>query len=507
MTFNKEKANEHKEWLTNFLPGTYLVNRIATIPIDGFINKDLIPLLMADNARPTPSMVDGLDSGQRKVIFGAFKMMLTADIRVDQFAGYVTANSAYHHGDQRLASTIIGLAQDFVGSNNINFLLPNGQFGSRVQGGKDAASPRYIYTALSPIARRIFHVHDDPLLTYLTDDDTKIEPEWYMPIIPMVLVNGSDGIGTGWSSNIPNYNPVDIIANIRRLMKGEEQVPMLPWYRGFTGPVVKESEHRYKTSGVIEELDESTVRITELPIRTWTTPYKEQIETWITGTEKVPSWIKDFRDDSNQARVDLTVTLTQEQLRKAREEGLESKFKLASTVSTSNMVCFDPQGRIKRYSSAEEIVQDFFDLRLDYYRKRKEHLTNLFAKQWMRLDNKVQFLLMVLSGDLQLNNHQVFIIQNLRDNGFEPESELDPNNNPLADQDGEGPKARVDNEHDYDYLLDMPLRRLLHEEVEELKEQRDAKGVELDVFDKTEVDLWNEDLDDFTAAWEQWLRI
>ncbi|KAG0244718.1 DNA topoisomerase [Mortierella sp. GBAus27b] len=508
MAFNKKKADERKEWLANFQPGTYLDNRISKIPIDDFINKELILFSMADNVRSIPSVVDGLKPGQRKVIFAAFKRKLNAEIKVAQLVGYVSEKTAYHHGEQSLATTIVGLAQDFVGSNNLNLLLPNGQFGSRVQGGKDAASPRYIFTALSPSARRVFHPHDDPLLTYQTDDDMKIEPEWYMPIIPMVLVNGSDGIGTGWSSSIPNYNPVDIIANIRRLMKGEEQVPILPWYRGFAGAIEKETEHRYKVSGTIEELDDANVRITELPIRTWITPYKEQMEAWITGTDKVPSWVKDFRDDSTQARVDLTVTLSQDQLRKVREEGLESKFKLSTTVSTSNMVCFDPQGRIKKYGSAEEITQEFFDLRLNYYRKRKEHLINVFTKQWMRLDNKVRFILAFISGELQLNNRkEAFVIQDLSIRGFNTASELDADYDPLADQDSEATKAQTDKGREYDYLLDMPLRRLTQEKVEELKKQRDEKNAELKaLIDKTVFDLWNEDLDAFLAAWEDRLQ-
>jgi DNA topoisomerase-2 len=270
--------------------------------------------------------------------------------------------------------TIVGLAQDYVGSNNVNLLMPNGQFGSRMQGGKDAASARYIFTALSPITRRIFHPHDDPLLKYLNDDGDSIEPEWYMPVIPMVLVNGSEGIGTGWSSSIPNYNPVDIIANIRRLMKGEEQVPLVPWYRGFIGTIEKEKEHRYKVSGICQELDDTTVHITELPVKTWTTPFKEQIDNWIAGSDKVPAWIKDYRDDGTLSRIDLTITLTEDNMRKARQEGLESKFKLTSTVTTSNMVCFDPEGRIKKYNSTEEIVQEFFDLRLKLYRRRKVNI-------------------------------------------------------------------------------------------------------------------------------------
>lgn len=267
--------------------------------------------------------------------------------------------------------TIVGLAQDFVGSNNINLLSPNGQFGTRMMGGKDAASARYIFTAVPPITRRIFHPQDDALLTYLNDDGDWIEPNWYIPVLPMVLVNGSEGIGTGWSSSIPNYNPSDIIDNIRRLMKGEEQVPMVPWYRGFVGDIEKESEHRYKVSGRAFEVDDNKVQVTELPIRTWTTPYKEQLEQWIQGSDKVPSWIKDYDDESTLTSVNMTITLKDGQMRKVLEEGLDKAFKLTSSVATSNMVCFDPQGRIKKYNSPEEIVQEFYDVRLDYYRKRK----------------------------------------------------------------------------------------------------------------------------------------
>ncbi|KAG0208879.1 DNA topoisomerase 2 [Mortierella sp. GBA30] len=510
MAFNKKKADERKDWLSNFQPGTFLDTRIDKITIEDFINKELILFSMADNIRSIPSMVDGLKPGQRKVIFGAFKKKIAGEIKVAQLTGYVSEKSSYHHGEQSLTMTIVGLAQDFVGSNNINLLSPNGQFGSRMQGGKDAASARYIFTAVQPITRRIFHVHDDPLLNYLNDDGDSIEPEWYVPVIPMVLVNGSDGIGTGWSSSIPNYNPKDIIDNIRRLMKGEPQVPMLPWYRGFVGTVEKESEHRYKVSGAIEELDDTTVKISELPIRTWTTPYKEQIESWITGTDKTPAWVKDYRDDGTLSRIDLTVTLTQEQMRKARAEGLETKFKLVSSVATSNMVCFDPQGRIKRYSSPEEIVQEFYDLRLEYYRKRKDHLIDVYTKQWMRLDNKVRFILMIISGELQVQNRKkALIVDEMRMKGFNGASELDVEIDTAAADtpEGEAPKVKIEKGNEYDYLLKMAIWSLTHEKVEELKKERDAKNAELKLLiDKSAYDLWNEDLDAFLAAWEDVLQ-
>ncbi|KAI1319072.1 DNA topoisomerase 2 [Mortierella claussenii] len=508
MAFNKKKADERKEWLSHFQPGTYLDTRIDRIPIEDFINKELILFSMADNIRSIPSMVDGFKPGQRKVLFGAFKKKIVGEIKVAQLGSFVSEKTSYHHGDVSLAMTIVGLAQNFVGSNNINLLMPNGQFGSRTQGGKDAASARYIFTAVAPITRRIFHVHDDPLLNYLNEDGDWIEPEWYMPVIPMILVNGADGIGTGWSSSVPNYNPEDIVANIRRLMKGEEQVPMVPWYRGFVGSIEKETEHKYKISGLIEEADDTKVRITELPIRTWTTPYKEQLESWATGTDKQTAWIKDHRDDGTLTRIDLSVNMTHDQMRKAREEGLASKFKLVSSVSTSNMVCFDPQGRIKRYTSPEEIVQEFYDLRINHYRKRKDHLLDRYTKQWTRLDNRVRFILMIISGELQVQNRKkALIVQDMRNKGFTSVQNLDLEIDVSENPDPEAAEVKVESGNEYDYLLKMAIWSLTHEKVEELKRERDAKNAEIKMLiDKTAYDLWNEDLDSFIVAWQELLQ-
>ena len=150
-----------------------------------------------------------------------------------QLAGSVAEISAYHHGEASLMGTIIGLAQNFIGSNNINLLEPHGQFGTRLLGGKDSASPRYINTKLSPLARHVFNENDDNILDYLMDDNLRIEPEWYIPILPMVLVNGADGIGVGWSTCVPNHNPRDIIRNIRGMLRGRAFSELHPWYKGF----------------------------------------------------------------------------------------------------------------------------------------------------------------------------------------------------------------------------------------------------------------------------------
>lgn len=79
----------------------------------------------------------------------------------------------------------------------------------------------------SSLARLVFPPVDDNLLKYNYDDNQRVEPEWYIPIIPLVLVNGAEGIGTGWASKIPNYNIREIVNNIHRMLNGDEPLPMV----------------------------------------------------------------------------------------------------------------------------------------------------------------------------------------------------------------------------------------------------------------------------------------
>ena len=194
MAFAKKRVDDRKLWLLSMEPGVHIDYDVDRITYDNFINKELILFSHADNERSLPHFMDGFKPSQRKVLFACFKRNLKQEIKVAQLAGYISEHSAYHHGEASLTQTIIGMAQNFVGSNNINLLSPCGQFGTRLMGGKDAASPRYVFTKLETITRCIFHPHDDPLLAYLDDDGQSIEPEYYVPIIPMALVNGAGTI-------------------------------------------------------------------------------------------------------------------------------------------------------------------------------------------------------------------------------------------------------------------------------------------------------------------------
>ena len=207
------------------------------------------------------------------------KKNLTAEIKVAQFSGYTSKESGYHHGEASLNAAIVGMAQNFVGSNNINLLLPNGQFGTRLQGGKDSASERYIFTQLNKITRSIFPASDDNILNYLNDDGLSVEPVFYAPIIPMVLINGSKGIGTGFSTDIMCFNPLQIIQYLKnKLLSIEEDMEFIPYYEGFQGLITKISDDKFLIKGVYEKLGNDKIRVTELPVGYWTEDFKELLE-------------------------------------------------------------------------------------------------------------------------------------------------------------------------------------------------------------------------------------
>jgi len=510
LAFNKKKADDRKEWLRQFVPGTFLDHNISKVPISDFINKELILFSMADNMRSIPSVVDGLKPGQRKIMFACFKRNLRAEIKVAQLAGYVGEHTAYHHGEQSLQSTIVNLAQDFCGANNVNILAPIGQFGTRAMGGKDAASARYIFTNLLPITRAVFHRSDDALLNYLNDEGSSIEPEWYMPTIPLVLVNGSDGIGTGWSTSIPNYNPKDIVANLKRRMAGEEVQPMTPWYRGFSGTIERLANDKFKCAGVVNETSPGVYEITELPVRTWTSSYKEWLEERVAGTDKVPATVKEYKEYHTDRRVKFIVELNPKGKEEIASKGAETFFKLATTISIGNMVVFDPAGKIQKYTSPEAMLEEFYLLRLSFYQKRKEHLVEELKLLYERLSNQARFVKMIIERELIVSNRKrKDIVVDLRKHKFRPfpkqakavvAGDVDQNVNP-EDQE------EITADNDYDYLLTMAIYNLTKEKVDKLLAERDSREKELNVLLKrTPQDLWKQDLDEFEKLWEEMLE-
>ncbi|KAF8319936.1 type II DNA topoisomerase [Clavulina sp. PMI_390] len=500
LAFSKKKADDRKDWLRKFKPGTFIDHSVDEITYDDFINRELILFSMADNIRSIPSVVDGLKPGQRKILFGCFKRNLKAQIKVAQLVGYISEKTAYHHGEQSLTSSIVALAQDYVGSNNVNLLSPDGQYGTRFNGGKDAASARYIFTHLPTITRTIFHPHDDPILNYLVDDGDSVEPEWYTPVVPIVLLNGAEGIGTGWSTNVPSYNPEDVVANLRRLMHDEELVPMTPWFRGWKGTIERDGNNKDKfiVTGTIKQLDDTSVEITELPIHRWTEGYKEFLESCIIGG--------DYKEHHAGRHVHFIVNMPAEKLNHAVAEGLVSQFKLSTTLTTSNLICFDQDGSIKKYNSPEEILKDFYDVRFQFYHKRKANMVKNLEDQVDKLNNQARFVQMIIDEELVVSKRKkADIVAELRSLKFRPfpkVSKAKEAGEEIAAQEDEDAEESAGGLSDYDYLLGMAIWSLTQEKVTKLRRERDAKEEELEVFIKvTPAQLWDNDLEEFLRAW------
>ncbi|KAL6079289.1 DNA topoisomerase 2 [Balamuthia mandrillaris] len=538
LAFSKSRVNDRKTWLSNFKLGTCLDSNVSQIRYADFINKELIHFSIADCARSIPCFVDGLKPGQRKILFACFLRNLRKEMKVAQLTGYVGSVSAYHHGEESLAKTIVGMAQNFCGSNNINLLVPAGSFGSRLQGGKDAASPRYIHTLLCDITRKIFHPDDDNLLEYLDDDGFSIEPRFYVPIIPMVLINGADGIGTGWSSFVPNYNPRDVITNIQRLIRGQEMQTMHPWYRGFEGIITEDIANktpRYKNTGIFRRPDPETLEIVELPIGMWTQKYKKFLEELRSGTKKHPDpVIKDFDEHHTHKKVHFVIYLLPETAKKlTTNDDIEKFFKLSDYLSINNMHLFDEQLKIRRWDTAAELMQDFYEIRLDYYERRKKFMENLLERKLSKLDNQVRFILAVVEERLVVNKRKkAELLAQLEKEGYDKfsnDDELGTNawkrrkkqakkkersEDDEEDEEEEKKNKKKDKkktENGYDYLLSMKLWNLTMEKVEELIAQRDKKKEELEELKRTGVTtLWERDLqalmesyEAFEQAWEE----
>lgn len=541
MAFAKKCVDQRKEWLTKYmdeckqrkllgLPERYLYTKTTKeVTYREFINLELVLFSNMDNTRSIPCVVDGLKPGQRKVLFTCIKRNDKREVKVAQLAGSVAEKSAYHHGETSLCSTIVNLAQNFVGSNNINLLMPNGQFGTRLQGGKDSASPRYIFTMMSPLTRFIFHPHDDPLLEYLKDDNLKIEPTWYLPIIPMVLVNGCEGIGTGWATKIPNHNPRDIIFNLRRMIQKEEPKPLIPWYKNFKGGTESVGDYRYVTVGNISILGENKIEITELPVATWTQNFKENtLEPLLNGNDKQKAIVTDYKEYHTDTTVRFVITLAADEFRKLEREdsGFHRVFKLTSSISLTQMHAFDSNNCLRRYENVNVILREFYDLRLEYYQKRKDYLQGMLEAETSLLSNQARFILEKCNKTLTVENKKrKVMIDELIQRGYDPDpiamwkekmkaeddeedqpAEEDEENNAQEDvKPGKSSKTAVDSEKAfqkltdvkrYNYLLGMSLWMLTEEKKNELLKQRDNKIAELNVLKaKTPESIWMDDLD------------
>lgn len=486
--FHKSHANDRKEWMEMYDPSIYNEipdrDQVSNMSISDYLNHEVIKFSIDDCSRNIPCIIDGFKEGQRKIIYACFKKKLTTEFKVAQLAGYVAEHTAYHHGEVNLYGTITGMATCFVGSNNIPLLYRGGQMGTRLMGGKDAAAARYIFTKLETLTRCIFPEEDDGLLEKNYDDGIAVEPKFYVPIIPMVLVNGVSGaIGTGWSSNIPSYNPIDICKYIKTWIKTDGQGPfeeLTPWYSGFTGVIEKSGDNRYITHGTCTRLTNNKVLISELPIGVWTDTFKEKIEDLV--DEKV---FKQMKNYSTTQKVHFEVIETAD-----GEKCTPELLKLYSYLSTSNMVLFTEKGTIKRYENVHEILNEFCTTRLRYYKLRKDNLINQLTNQLNKAELSKRFLTDVMEDRLNVfKRNEKDIIKDMIKLGYTAQN----------DEEDSGEDSG------FMYLFKMSVRSFSNEKITQLTSEINTyKNKIKDIKTKTHGEMWGEDIENFLTKYGEW---
>ena len=503
LAFNKKRADDRKEWLANYDKNDVLDYVSEEVTYETFINKDLIHFSNRNLERAIPNIMDGLKESTRKIMYACFKRKLyTNEIKVVQLAGNVSEITAYHHGEGSLQEAIIGMAQIFVGTNNINLLSPNGQFGTRIQGGEDASSPRYIYTLLSKLSRAIFKEEDNEILNYLNEDGLSIEPDYYIPIIPMVLVNGSIGIGTGYSTNIPQFNPeeiiniyLDIINEIKTnvgavltdddihkttsIIDKKEITPIVPYYLGFKGEIYKNEKGTYSSKGCYKWINNTTVEVTELPIGTWTENYKEFLEELLTKNNQ---YLKSFESHYTAKNVKFILKLT-DTAKETLGDKFINEFNLVSNknLSLNNLHLFTTKGNIKKYANVAEILKEWSYTRIIKYQERKNNQLERMELEFLILSAKIRFIIDVIEENIKIMNRKMKDV----------EQQLDE-------------KQYYKFENSYDYLLRMPIYQLTTERKEELEKEVAKLKLAIEELKNTSIIIiWENELKVLLEEWHK----
>lgn len=609
LVFNKHRIEDRKQWLLqNYSKDLALDLSQPHVSYKDFIAKELIHFSFSDNLRSIPSAIDGLKPSQRKVLYGSFRKNLVHDeIKVVQLAGYIAEKTAYHHGEAALHATIINMAQNFVGSNNIPLLEPIGQFGTRAKGGADFASPRYIFTKLSPLARLLCPAADDAILDYLEEDGLEVEPRFFLPIVPLLLINGSQGIGTGWSTSIPPFHPLQIIDRVLEKLDNHtlksstaSLTPLQPWLAGFRGSIVrangsasssvgrrdvdddvtsmvtadtdsnddagdeKEGDNSgssvgddtmsmsddgdsasdvepsiadFVSHGVVRRINATTLEISELPYQKWTEDYKRFL---VQLVEK--GRIKSFREMHTTERVRFEITaavstfddmLRKETKRRAKSPSSSTTaespflvpFRLTSNILLGNMHAFTASGHIRRFATAEDILDEHFVERLAGYVRRKAHLVRAETVNEALASNKSRFIDDIIAGRLRLmdpstqqSRSQQELVNDLIQLGYQSFDEIQSlgsstgdRSNSISQRNNSGGddknSVRSDSKKDFAYLLGLPLQSLTLDQAQTLRRQAAEVRDSLHQLQaRSEHDMWRDDLLRLRRGFMQYLK-
>lgn len=436
--------------------------------IDNFLDVDqrLFALSVIED-RAIPSAVDGFKPVQRKIMHIADRIWKTGKekfMKAYQLGGQVSSLALYEHGDASMNSAIISMNQDF--KNNLPLLEGSGQYGNLKV--PVAGQPRYVETRLSPNFRAVYK--DSNLLPGRTEEGVAIEPPYFLPVIPMVLVNGGEGIAVGYSSNILNRNPMDVTEACIACLKGKKMKELPPYLKDFSGEWKRDENNpnKWHMKGRHEIVNTTTVRVTELPPDTTYEKYEEYLDSLVES--KV---IADY-DNNSSSSPDYSLKFTRADLKKRIEDGtLEPLLKITAS-ETENITTLDENGHLKIFAMAEDIVPWFCSFRLGWYGKRKERMISETENDINILSEKARFLKAIIDKKLKIASMpRKEAVEWLEKNKF------------LKSGGG------------YDYLLSIPIGGLTRERYEEILKHIGSRKSDLEeIKSKTPEEMYLADLNE-----------
>jgi len=487
LAFNESMSDIRKQWIEQYKPMN--VEDIINQPISQFLYYELTEYMLSNLIRCIPKLTDGLKESQRKALWcsmikwkgrygwaDAVSRGQIDEIKVNSLAAMTTTECNYKHGEKSMAETIIQMTQGFIGSNNLPYFVPEGQFGTRNKGGDDAADPRYTFVKPQPYLPYIFRNDDYELLDRIIDEGIYIEPITFLPIIPMCLVNGCIGIGSGYSTFIPNHNPIDIINWLRCKLNNKPLPNIKPWYKGFKGTIdieekiynmeddelgsdqVGNGKKSMVTRGVYEVKDDKII-VTELPIRRYIYPYKLWLDKMVT--------LKKIRYNNYSTADTVRFEI------KGMDNISYTSLRLIRSFGLSNMVLLDDDNKPKRYNSVVDILEEFYRRRLIYYGKRKELMLDRLKKKIKDIEDIVKLFELIVDGKLVIINEPYEVV-----------------------------KSRlIECSIDYKILDKIKLSNCSREEINRRLEELNTLKLEMDrLYNITPETLWLRDLDELEAV-------
>ncbi|CCW67803.1 unnamed protein product [Phytomonas sp. Hart1] len=483
--FDSTEVEWRKDWMakTDAFDAEVDIDRSKkTLNITDFVHKEMVHFALLGNTRAIPHSVDGLKPSQRKILWAMFRRGGSEACKVSQLSGYISEASAFHHGEASLQETMVKMAQNFTGGNNLNLLVPEGQFGSRQQLGGDHAAPRYIFTKLSRFARLLFPSEDDPLLDYVEEEGALVEPTHFAPILPMLLCNGSVGIGFGFATNIPSFHPLDVSAVVRSMIHGEPAriavKRLVPWAVGFQGKVRRGPEKEFRAVGSYTAYRGGRFHIRELP---WTMSI-EAFRQHISGlaSQDVVQRIADY---SGANHIDIDLFLREECVTTWAEVesdlALNQKIYLNATVFSPNGVIAPLEGDLA------PILQWHYDRRLDLYKKRRTRKLGLLECELARLQSTRKFVEHFRKGNIDFTNATDETLERLC-----------------------AKLGMVKVNDAYDYILKSPITFFTRTSLTKLSDDIEKVRHNLEELKKlSPVKLWTNDLDQFDKVYREYENV